>query len=80
MRHKDDADVIQENERYRATFVPATGSLREMTQNEETQFDYFNKLCINKRKQDKKTEVLSYTSVKNHAQTKADPSKDSPAA
>lgn len=67
MRHKSEGDVIQENERYRATFVPATGDLREMTQNEEESFDFYNKVCINKRKQDKKTEVLTYTSVKTNA-------------
>lgn len=66
MRHKDEGDVIQEGVCYRMAFVPATGGLREMTQSEEASFDFFNKTCINKRKQDRKSEVLTYTSVKTN--------------
>ncbi len=78
VRHKEDNDVIQENERYRMTFMPSTGALREMTQAEETQFDFFNKTCAAKRKQDRKTEILTYTSARTSA--KDHTGKDAPAA
>ncbi len=79
IRHKEEGDVIQENERYCMAFMTSTGGLREMTQNEETQFDYFNKVCVNKRKQDRKTEMLTYTSVKTNGQADTS-SKNPPAA
>ncbi len=78
IRHREEGDVVQEGERYRMTFVQGTGALREMTQAEETQFDYFNKTCAAKRKQDRKTEILTYTSVKTNAAP--DTCKNAPAA
>ena len=65
IRHKNKLkDGIQEDVCYRVYFEPESGKLREMTQEEEVAFDYFNKQCTNKRKQDKKTELGTYTSVK----------------
>lgn len=67
IRHKEEGDVIEEDICYRMTFDPKTGALREMLEAEEVSFDFFQKTCINKRKQDRKTEMLSYTSAKTHA-------------
>lgn len=78
IRHREEGDVIQEGERYRMTFMPVTGGLREMLESEEKAFDHYNKLCANKRKQDRNTEVLSYTSARNDA--KDHTGKDAPAA
>lgn len=80
VRHKEEGDAIEEDVLYRMTFVSATGALREMTEAEETSFDYFNKACANKRKQDKKqTEILTYTSAKTHEATNPS-NQDTPAA
>lgn len=65
IREKDPEgkDVIKEDIRYRLAFG-ADSRLREMTQDQEIQFDYFNSLCANIRKQDKKTEVVPYVSAR----------------
>lgn len=64
IREQNPKDVIVENELYRMYFDAETQHLRQMTQDEETSFDFFNKKCVNLRKTDRKTEVLTYTSVK----------------
>lgn len=65
IRHKTaDKDRIFEDVRYRVRFDPVTGILREMTQEEDTSFDFFNKKCVNKRKQDRKTDLVEYTTLK----------------
>lgn len=63
IRHKKPSDKIQEDELYIMYFDQETQRLRQMTQDEEKSFDFFNKKCVNIRKQDRKTEVLSYKSV-----------------
>lgn len=65
IRHKKHGkDVIQEDVCYRVFFDPNTECMREMTQNEEISFDYFQNKCVNKRKRDNKTELVVYTSIK----------------
>jgi hypothetical protein len=65
IRHKkQNVDIIKEDERYLLMFDSDTEHLREMTQDEETSFKFFNKTASNLRGQDRKTEVVSYTSVK----------------
>lgn len=66
IRHKMQAkDVIKEDVCYRLFYEPASGVLRELTEYEEKAFDFFNKKCVNKRKQNRQTEVGEYRSVTN---------------
>lgn len=64
IRHKRPGDVIREDIRYRVVYNPHNGHLRTLTQVDETAFDYFNTVCINLRKQDRKVEVIPYVSVR----------------
>lgn len=65
IRHKKQGvDVIKEDERYALIFDSSTERLREMTQDEEKSFTYFNTQATNARKKDRKTDLLTYTSVK----------------
>jgi hypothetical protein len=65
IRHKkQQRDVIKEDVCYRLFFDSESEHLREMTQDEEVSFDFFNKKAINKRKSDRKTELISYQSVR----------------
>lgn len=65
IRHKNKLkDKIQEDTRYLLMFDPKSGRLYELTQEEEQiNFDYFNKQATNKRKQDRKTDLLTYTTI-----------------
>lgn len=66
IRHKNvKEDVIKEDVRYTLMFDPSTEKLRTMTQDEEKSFDFFNQQSTNERKKDKKTDLLTYTSVKD---------------
>ncbi len=58
-----DTDDIQEDKRYRVIFDPNTESFRELTEKEEQSFDFYNKKATNLRKQDRKTDVLEYSST-----------------
>jgi hypothetical protein len=63
IRHKKQGkDIIQEDERYRVFFDPKTELIRETTQAEDKSFDYFNAQATNARKEDRKTDILEYTS------------------
>lgn len=65
IRHKKQGlDYIQEDTPYILKFDATTERLRTMTQDEENQFDYFNKQATNLRKQDRKTDLVTYTSLK----------------
>lgn len=65
IRHKKQSvDVIKEDVPYTLIFDPATERLREMTQDEEISFDFFNKQATNMRKRDRKTDVVTYTSAR----------------
>lgn len=72
IRHKNQKlDVIKEDVCYRLFFDPESGALRELTQLEEKSFDYFNKVATNKRKQDRKTDLVEYTSLKTEEPIRA---------
>ncbi len=66
IRHKKPKrDVVKEDVCYRMFFDSETEELRELTQDEETAFDYWNNQCSNKRKQAaKRTDVGSYVSAR----------------
>lgn len=64
IRHKKGKqDIIQEDVPYFMAFDSETEKMRDMTQDEITSFNYFLTKATNKRKADRKTEVLTYTSV-----------------
>ena len=64
IRHKKPRkDIIQEDVPYYVYFDSETEQLRDMTQDEKTSFNYFLPKATNKRKLDRKTEVLEYKSV-----------------
>ena len=64
IRHKKaKRDVIKEDEVYYMYFDSETELLRDMTQDEKTSFDFFLPKATNKRKADRKTELLEYKSV-----------------
>lgn len=65
IRHKKRGlDVIEEDVNYRLFFDSKTERLREMTQDEEKAFDFFNTKATNKRKLDRKTDIVSYKSTR----------------
>jgi KaiC/GvpD/RAD55 family RecA-like ATPase len=65
IRHKKKGqDVIQEDVPYTLIFDATTERLREMTQDEEKSFDFFNKQATNLRKNDRKTDLVIYTTIK----------------
>lgn len=64
IRHKKaKKDVIKEDVPYWLYFDSNTEQLRDLTEMEKKQFDYFNNKATNKRKTDKKTSLVSYQSV-----------------
>lgn len=64
IRHKNQKkDVIQEDVCYWLHFDSDTERLRDLTQDEKISFEYFAKQALNKRKADRKTEIVSYQSV-----------------
>lgn len=64
IRHKKQGkDVIQEDVPYMAYFDPETETIREATQDEEKSFNYFLAQATNKRKADRKTELVPYKSA-----------------
>lgn len=64
IRHKKARrDIIKEDVPYFFYFDSETELFRDMTQDEKTSFDYFNSQAMNKRKADRKTELIAYQSV-----------------
>lgn len=64
IRHKKQRqDVIQEDVPYWLYFDSDTEILRDLTQTEKMSFDYFLPQATNKRKADRKTDLVSYQSV-----------------
>lgn len=64
IRHKKARqDVIQEDTPYYMYFDSNTEQMRDMTQDEITSFNYFLPKATNKRKADRKTELVAYQSV-----------------
>lgn len=64
IRHKSKTDTLIEDQCYRLYFDQDTETLSPMTQDQETSFDYFAKQALNKRKLDRKTDLVTYTSIK----------------
>lgn len=64
IRHKKTKlDHIKEDVCYSLFFDSETGHLRELTQDEEQSVAFFAQKAANKRKQDRKTEVVPYESI-----------------
>lgn len=64
IRHKNqNKDFIQEDVPYKMFFDPETQRLRPLTSDEEVSFKYFLTQATNKRKQDRKTELVEYVSL-----------------
>lgn len=64
IRHKKvRQDVIQEDVPYYMSFDSNTERMRDMTQDEIVSFNYFLPRATNKRKADRKTELVAYISV-----------------
>lgn len=64
IRHKKQhLDDIKEDVCYSLFFDPSSERLRELTQLEQKSFDYFNTKATNKRKTDRKTDVVAYQSI-----------------
>lgn len=65
IRHKKQGiDKILEDVPYALLFDSKSEQLRELTQDEEKAFDFFNKQATNKRKMDRNSDVVKYTSTK----------------
>lgn len=65
IRHKRKTkDVIQEDTPYILLFDSETEGLRELTEDEDKSFTYFNSRATNLRKKDKKTDLVQYVSLK----------------
>ncbi len=64
IRHKKaKVDIIKEDVCYWMYFDSESEQLRDMTQDEMTSFKYFLPISTNKRKNDRKTEIVAYQSV-----------------
>jgi hypothetical protein len=64
IRHKKARlDVIQEDVPYFLLFDSEKEELRDLTQDEKISFDFFLKKATNKRKADRKTDIVEYQSV-----------------
>lgn len=65
IRHKvQGKDVLQEDTPYSVVFDPSNQLIREMTENEERGMVYWVGQATNRRKLDRKTDVVNYTSIK----------------
>lgn len=65
IRHKNQQiDKIQEDVPYIMYFDPKTERLRELTENEQKSVVFFNNKSVNKRKQSKTEDMLTYNSRK----------------
>lgn len=63
IRHKKKQDVVKEDAPYYLYFDSDNEQLRDLTQDEETSFRYFLPRATNKRKADRKTDLVEYSSV-----------------
>lgn len=65
IRHKKTGkDEIKEDLCYKLRFDSETEHLRPLNADEELSFDYFLNQALNKRKRDKKTDLVQYVSIK----------------
>ncbi len=64
IRHKNQKhDIIKEDERYTVVFDSETQLIREVIQS-DGDLAYWNSMATNKRKQDRRTELVPYVSIK----------------
>jgi len=64
IRHKKQGyDTIKEDVPYKLMFDPSTEHLRQLTLDEEKSFSFFLQKATNKRKEDRKTDIVQYESV-----------------
>lgn len=64
IRHKkQNMDTIIEDRCYRLMFDPETERLRKMNSIEDESFKFWNTQATNKRKQDRKTDIIEYVSA-----------------
>lgn len=64
IRHKKRGlDDIQEDVKYNLIFDNETEKMRILTQQEEKTFDFFAKQALTRRKEDRKTDLVTYTSI-----------------
>lgn len=64
VRFKSKTDKIIEDQCYRLLFDQDTETLSPMTQSQEKAFDFFANQALSLRKKDRKTDLISYTSIK----------------
>lgn len=69
IRHKKKGDVIQEDVPYYMYFNSETEQMQDLTQDQKVSFDFFLSRATNKRKGDRKSELVEYKSVPYKAQT-----------
>lgn len=70
IRFKSKRDTVIEDECYRLTFDQDTETLRMMTQDEERKFKFFDGQALIKRRKDRKTDAVEYTSIRQPKETK----------
>lgn len=63
IRHKNKKDIIKEDVCYYFRFDGDTEQFKPMGVEDKTSFDYFLSKATNKRKQDRKTEIVEYVST-----------------
>lgn len=64
IRHKKQhKDIIQEDVCYKLLFDPETEQVRELSPTEEKSFPFWNQKATNKRKLDRKTDLVEYKSM-----------------
>lgn len=79
IRHKKARlDIIQEDVPYFMAFDSSTEQMRDMTQEEKTSFNYFLPKATNKRKNDRKTELVAYQSVPYNEGAKVEDTANGP--
>jgi len=67
IRHKNQSiDKLKEDVCYKMYFDTSSGRLREVTQEEEKSFTFFLSQATNKRKQDRKTDLVEYVSIRSN--------------
>lgn len=68
IRHKKKGDVIQEDVPYYMYFSSETEEMQDLTQDQKVAFDFYLPRATNKRKSDRKTDLVDYKSVPYKAQ------------
>lgn len=64
IRHKNQIkDALKEDECYTLLFDTETELVKQMTQADETSFNFYNQQAIKKRGADRKTEIIPYKSI-----------------